>query len=166
MSLHFPSTKLRSRKTLKFLSSNSSSKSRLQSIRSIRKNNYAKLNAAPSLTSNYDLFTSPALRQIGNTNIKDLIITLHTMGFEDERIERTLYYGEVTRFKSQNLQKQSYYNYNKTSDFKLCNSIEEAMYFLVPNKNGLWEHKFIPEEFCRGQDWCLFCKRHQEKIRE
>jgi hypothetical protein len=88
-----------------------------------------------------ELFISHALKQTGNTNIKDLIINLHSMGFEDERVERTLYYAEVS-------------------------SIEEAMYFLVPNKFGFWEHKFVPEEYCNGQDWCLFCKRQQEKIKE
>lgn len=40
------------------------------------------------------------------------------------------------------------------------------MYYLVPNREGLWEHKFVPEEYCKGQDWCLFCKRQQEKSRK
>jgi len=89
--------------------------------------------------SNYVLFTSHAQKQQGNINIKDIVFQLHQMGFEDDRVEKALLYGEVK-------------------------SIEEIMYFLVPNKDGLWEHKFVPEDYCKTQDLCLFCKRHKKKI--
>lgn len=72
--------------------------------------------------SNYILYISPAQKQQGNSHIKDIISTLYSMGFEDERVEKAILYGEVK-------------------------SVEEAMYFLVPNKNGLWEHKFVPEDY-------------------
>ena len=139
-SLHFPSTKLKARNTFNFKSSNSSTNSKMMSI-SYRKSQIFKLGITPSVSttlSNYVLMTSPAQKQQGNTNIKDIVITLHQMGFEDERVEKALFYGEIK-------------------------SVEEAMYFLVPNKGGFWEHKFVPEEYCKGQDWCLFCKRQQEK---
>jgi len=114
------------------------------SIRSYRKSKLLKMNMSSyqnGTLNNYALFTSQALRKGGNSNIKDLIITLCEMGFDDETVERAIYFGEVK-------------------------SIEEAMYYLVPNKDELWEHKFIPEEYCKPQDWCLFCKRHQHKVKE
>lgn len=68
------------------------------SIRSYRKSKVLKLNITPfqsKTLSNYALFTSQALRKAGNSNIKDLIITLNDMGFHDEKVERAIYYGEV-----------------------------------------------------------------------
>ena len=32
-------------------------------------------------------------------------------------------------------------------------SIEEAMYYLVPNTDGLWEHKFVPESYCKAPEY-------------
>ena len=68
------------------------------SIRSYRKSKLLKLNIASYQSktfSNYTLFASQALRTAGNSNIKDLIITLNNMGFCDEKVERAIYYGEV-----------------------------------------------------------------------
>ena len=119
MSMHFPSAKLKSRNTLKFKSSNSShSNSKILSL-SYRKSNIFKLgipSQVPQSLSNYNLFTSQSQKQIGNTNVKDIVIILFQMGFEDEKVERALFHGEVK-------------------------SVEEAMYFLVPNKDGFWECK-------------------------
>ena len=141
-SLHFPSVKLKSRNTLKFRSSNSSSNSKILSI-SYRKSKMFKLGITAQISqilSNYHLFTSPAQKQIGNTNFKDIIVSLFEMGFEDEKVEKAIFHGEVK-------------------------SIEEAMYFLVPNKEGFWEHKFIPEEYWKPHDWWVFCKRTKDATR-
>lgn len=51
---------------------------------------------------------------------KELIVKIQSMGFLDEKVEKAFFYTDI------------------------C-SIEEAMYYLVPNKDGFWEHKFIPE---------------------
>lgn len=91
--------------------------------------------------TNYALFASKALRKVGTTTTKDLIIALNQMGFEDEKVEKTIYYGEIK-------------------------TIEEAMYYLVPDQAKSWEHKFVPEAYCKSQDWCLFCKRQQKKMKK
>ena len=59
------------------------------------------------------------------------------MGFNDEKIERAFHYAEAS-------------------------SIEEVMYYIVPNSNGLWEHKFLPESHTlTGKDWFL-CRRNKK----
>ena len=69
-----------------------------------------------------------------------MIVKLYQMGFSDEKIERAFHYADSS-------------------------SIEEVMYFLVPNSNGLWEHKFIPEsQTFPGKEWFLW--RRNKKYKE
>ncbi|CAI2366416.1 unnamed protein product [Moneuplotes crassus] len=142
MSMSFSKGRLKSKKTFQYRSS-SSSKSKIMSIRSYNRKKFVKLipPAPAKKATNYTLFTSKALRKVGTTTTKDLIIALNQMGFEDEKVEKTIYYGEVK-------------------------TIEEAMYYLVPDQAKAWEHKFVPEAYCKSQDWCLFCKRQQKKMKK
>jgi len=48
------------------------------------------------------------------------IIALHDMGFEDEMVERAVFYAGAK-------------------------TVEEAMNYLIPNADGLWEHKFVAQ---------------------
>jgi len=73
-----------------------------------------------------------------NSNLKESIVKLHKMGFSDEKIERAFHYEDIL-------------------------SIEEVMNYLVPNNQGYWDHKFIPESQCSTQKKCLLCRRPERQ---
>ena len=54
----------------------------------------------------------------------DLIIWLNEMGFKEEIVEWSIVYGGAT-----------------------C--IEEIMYYILPDEDGIMEHEFIPDTFGR-----------------
>ena len=67
---------------------------------------------------------------------KELIVKLQSMGFIDDVVERTFLYTGAS-------------------------SIEQAMYYLVSNSEGYWEHKFIPESRIHQAEFWLLCKRNK-----
>ena len=69
-----------------------------------------------------------------NSSLQELIVKLHEMGFNNDRIERAFLYADVT-------------------------SIEEIMSYLVPNSNGFWDHKFLPESQWNHERKCLLWRR-------
>lgn len=166
-SMHFPSSKLKSKNTLRYISSRSSTNSKMLSVSGRLSGSVYKLGLNSQqigYKSNNVLFISHSQRQIANAGIKDLIIILSHMGFDKPHDQ----ISEDNRKSMKSIsQIESSQNSRIQTIIKLfqneVRSIEEAMYFLVPNKEGLWEHKFIPESYYKAPEYCIVCKRNNDQ---
>ena len=58
---------------------------------------------------------------MGNENVLETLITAKELDINDETVERAILYGRAR-------------------------SLEEVLYFVYPNSEGFFEHKFMPEE--------------------
>ena len=74
-----------------------------------------------------------------NKEIK-ILIQLQELGFTNENAERVIFYADVS-----------------------C--LEEALDYLIPDEEGLWNHKFVKEDNFQnnGPQYCLFCERQEKK---
>ena len=69
------------------------------------------------------------------TRLLSLAVTLHDMGFHDERVERLLKHTCIS-------------------------TVEEALYYLTQNEWQAWEHPFVPQSVGAPREKnCYFCKK-------
>lgn len=103
--------------------------------------------------TNLNLFYSSQLRWVYNkrkfkgnyqvkqsSNLKEMIVKLYEMGFQDDKVERAFLYADA-------------------------GSIEEVVSYILPNEKGFWDHKFIPDNQINPNQKCLLCRRNENKIK-
>lgn len=74
------------------------------------------------------------------------------MGFENEEVNDETAKSFKSGTQIENLSSTRLQNIIKLFQSEV-RSIEEAMYYLVPNKEGLWEHKFVPESYFKAPEY-------------
>ena len=84
------------------------------------------------------------------------------MGFENEEVNDETAKSFKSGTQIENLSSTRLQNIIKLFQSEV-RSIEEAMYYLVPNKEGLWEHKFVPESYFKAPEYCIVCKRNKNE---